>query len=375
MPASVLEAHAKPETRKAIRCVDCDIHQFGPGKSDMLKHLPKAWHERYGTGAGTGHLGFHNPVGVTRRDCVSADGKHGAASPKGLAEHLLDPYEIDIGILTGGVYNMGVHPDPDYADAVCSAYNAAVLETWIPEDDRLRFALSISTRDAALTAKEIRRHAGHPKVVAAIAGSACTSPLGQRQFLPIMEACEETGLPLMLHPGAEGTGICPPPTACGYPTRYLEWHTDIIQSFQTHVVSLVCEGVFQKFPKLKVVLVEGGISWLVPLMWRFDKNWKALRSTVPWLDRKPSEVIQEHFLLTTQPIEEPDNHEHLIQLFNMFDAKNMLMFASDFPHWDGDTPNFALRGFPDEFKQRVKAQNAIDLFRLQSESPLRNAKS
>ena len=55
---------------------------------------------------------------------------------------------------------------------------------------------------------------------------------------------------------------------------------------------------------------------------------------------------------------------HLKQLFEMFDAEHMLLFSSDFPHWDGDTPDFALRGFSETFKRRVLAGNAIELFGL-----------
>src|SRR5205814_2107815 len=71
----------------------------------------------------------------------------------------------------------------------------------------------------------------------------------------------------------------------------------LVGSYMAHLISLVTEGVFQKFPPLKFVLVEGGVSWLPPLMWRFDKNWRAQRQTTPWLDRPPSEVVTEHILL------------------------------------------------------------------------------
>ena len=47
------------------------------------------------------------------------------------------------------------------------------------------------------------------------------------------------------------------------------------------VVSLVSEGVFEKFPKLKFVCIEGGFGWVPHLMWRFDKNYKALRIQTP----------------------------------------------------------------------------------------------
>jgi len=112
------------------------------------------------------------------------------------------------------------------------------------------------------------------------------------------------------------------------------------------------------------VLIEGGVSWLPPLLWRFDKNYKALRQTTPWLARPPSEYVQEHVRLPTQPMEEPDNPEHLRQILRMFDADRMLMFSSDFPHWDGDTPDFVGRGIPPELRSRVMSETARELYGL-----------
>jgi predicted TIM-barrel fold metal-dependent hydrolase len=204
----------------------------------------------------------------------------------------------------------------------------------------------------------------HPGIVQVLMPSGARIPYGQRFYNPIYQAAVEHNLPVAIHPGTEGVGISGPPTAAGYPTSYLEWHTGLVGSYLAHMVSLITEGTFIKFPTLKFVLIEGGVSWVPPIMWRFDKNWKALRATTPWLDRRPSEIITDHIMLTTQPVEEPDDPKQLHAMLDMFDAEKMLMFSTDFPHWDGDTPDFAARWIPDKLRPRVMGGLATELYGL-----------
>ena len=131
-----------------------------------------------------------------------------------------------------------------------------------------------------------------------------------------------------------------------------------------HLNSMVCEGVFEKFPKLRLVLIEGGIAWLPHLMWRMDKNFKALRSSVPWLQRLPSEYIREHVRLTTQPIEEPSDPSRILQILDWIHAEETVMFSSDYPHWDFDNPMMSLPPMPKTLKARVMAGTATELYRL-----------
>jgi predicted TIM-barrel fold metal-dependent hydrolase len=53
------------------------------------------------------------------------------------------------------------------------------------------------------------------------------------------------------------------------------------QSFQAQLISLVCEGVFEHFPTLKFVLIEGGFAWLSARKWRLDRSWRRLREEAP----------------------------------------------------------------------------------------------
>lgn len=350
---------------KEYPIVDTDIHPGIPA-SAIVDRLAQPWRMRFQSGnRGAGNLGYWNPNGVNRPDAVLADGSRIEDSPKALATHLLDEFGLDFGILnTGSVLHLGLSPEPDYAAALISAMNDVLIEEWLPADPRYRVSIAIYPNDPELAVREIHRLGDHPGVVQVIMPSAARMPYGQRYYHPIYAAAVEHGLPVAIHPGTEGVGISGAPTNVGYPTSYFEWHTGLACSYIAHLVSLVTEGVFAKFPELTFVMLEGGVSWAPPILWRMDKNWKALRMTTPWVDRPPSEIVTDHVRFSTQPIEEPEDPKHFQAMLEMFAAERMLMFATDYPHWDGDTPDFIARSFPPALRPAIMGGNALSLYRL-----------
>ena len=140
----------------------------------------------------------------------------------------------------------------------------------------------------------------------------------------------------------------------------------MVQAFEGHVISLVCEGTFEKFPDLRVVMLEGGFAWLPALMWRLDKNYRGLREEVPWLKRLPSEYIRTHLRSSTQPMEDPPNPQHLLQIIDMIGQDHFLMFATDYPHWDFDAPDRAVPSvIKGELREKIMWKNAAELYELQ----------
>ncbi len=113
------------------------------------------------------------------------------------------------------------------------------------------------------------------------------------------------------------------------------------------------------------MLLEGGWAWLPALMWRLDKVYKRLHDEVPHLKRLPSEYIHEHIWTTTQPMEEPHNPEHLLQVIEHLGSDDMLMFSTDYPHWDFDDPNraFPVR-LPEDLKRKIFHDNAKALYKF-----------
>ena len=353
--------------RETPMIIDTDLHPV-PIHEKVADYLDEPWRSRYLRGdRGAGHPNYHNPNGVMRADSVTEDGRRIEKYPQTMATHFLDVYHIDYAVLNPmEVMEHCVSPDAHYSAAALSAINSYFVEHWLPVDERYLASITIAFSNIELAVREIHRLGSHPRVVQALMASGSPFPLGHSYFHPLYEAAQQYDLPLAIHPGLEGVGIAGSGGTAGFVANYLEWHTLLATSYMTQLVSLVVEGVFQKFPRLKFVFVEGGVAWLPAMMWRLDKNWKSLRSTVPWLTRPPSQIIEEHIVLTTQPIEEPADNRHFRQVLEMFNAKKMLMFSSDYPHWDGDTPDFAMRQLPPGLRDAVMYQNAVEVFGLEA---------
>jgi predicted TIM-barrel fold metal-dependent hydrolase len=132
---------------------------------------------------------------------------------------------------------------------------------------------------------------------------------------------------------------------------------------QDQVTSLVMSGVFETVPQLQIVMVECGIAWVAPLMWRLDRAWEMLGAEVPELRQPPSRYIQKQFSFTTQPMEEPPDPRHFVRQLEYAGIEDRLMFSSDYPHWDFDAPDRALpRVLPDTVRTGIMAGHARALY-------------
>jgi predicted TIM-barrel fold metal-dependent hydrolase len=342
-----------------MRIIDCDVHQGWANMEEVYRRLPRAFRQRGWTLPGNP---LPSPVGVLRADAAGPNGEEAGASPEKMIAQHLDPFGIDKAILTGsGIIGLGVHPNIYYAAALARAYNEALADTWLRADGRFYGSILVTPQDPQAAAEEIRRWAGHPRMVQVLMCSGARIPFGQKFYWPIYEAAAECGLPVATHPGTEDRGIGNGFIA-GDPSTYLEWHTNIPQNYMGHVVSLLCEGVFEKFPGLRFVCIEGGLAWIPHVLWRLDKNWKALRSSVPWVKKMPSEYVWDHVRFTTQPIEEPEKPGHLLAIFEMIRAETTVMFSSDYPHWDNDSPSHGLPKLPAGLEERIFHGNAEQLY-------------
>ncbi len=353
---TVTETDSRVRALGRVGLIDCDVHPAPINTDEIRGYLKQPWRDRFG-GGGRGFFG--NPVHGARLDSTPPRGGPAGSDPDFLRKQLIDEFGTAYAALMPRAF-CNVHPDPDFGSAIAAAYNDWLADTWLSKynhDGVFKGSITVNIHDPSAAAREIERWAGHPHFVQVMTDSGARAPLGQRQYHPIYEACQEHGFRFAVHPGTDGMGINLQPSP-GYPTHYIEWHTCLSLGFQAHLVSLLTEGVFERFPGFGVTFTEGGVSWLLALMWRLDAEWKALRSEVPWLTKAPSAYLRDHVRFSSQPIENPDNPRHLLQVMEMMDAEHLVMFASDYPHWDFDSPTHAFPKLPPALHERIFSRNA-----------------
>ena len=261
--------------------VDCDIHQRWKDEQEVIQYLPDRYKDR---GIQSPEILYDNVAEFSRRDAIPDDGNRPGSDLEKMKNHHLNEYGVDYAILTGDSYlNLTALPNRDYAAELAVASNKWTINRWLSEGGPFVGSLIAAPQKPERMAEMIRDLGEHPRIVQIVMPYASQLPYGHEYYWPMYEAAEEMGLPIAMHPYTEGHGVTQPPTGAGHPDTYFEWHTLLGTYGMGQLVSLTAEGVFAKFPNLKWVFLEGGLSWVPHFLWRMDKNWKALRAQIPYL--------------------------------------------------------------------------------------------
>src|SRR4051812_38419724 len=214
------------QPRTDLGLVDCDVHQIIKSQEDLFPYLPRLYKqqiiEQGVRSVGSGY--FNVPQNAGRTDLApNCDAEKHSNHTMGntyeqLRDEHLDLWNVDHALLTGAsTYGASVIPDPDFAAALCRAFNEYTLEHWLARDERLLMAMSVSTMDPQLAVQEIDRIGDNPRVRAIMLPTGNRMPYGNRFYHPIWEACERHGLVLGVHIANEGAGMAGAPTGVGYP--------------------------------------------------------------------------------------------------------------------------------------------------------------
>jgi predicted TIM-barrel fold metal-dependent hydrolase len=108
-----------------------------------------------------------------------------------------------------------------------------------------------------------------------------------------------------------------------------------------------------------VVLLESGVSWLPGLMWRMSKDWRGVRVEVPWVKTTPASVLREHVRLSITPFDGPPEPRDIERVLEQFGSEDMLLFSTDYPHWQFDGDDMLPAGLPGSLMQKVLVDNPL----------------
>ena len=250
-------------------------------------------------------------------------------------------WDIDFGVLNPLLGAGAPAATSSTAPRCATAVNDWQIAEWLDPEPRLRASMVVPYEDGDLAAAEIERRAGdQPASSRCCSRSRTSEPLGRRKYWPIYEAAARAR-PADRHP-LRRRRAATPITGAGWPSFYIEDHAGMPQAFQAQVISLVFEGVFERFPTLKVVLIEGGFAWLPSLMWRLDRAWEQLRDEVPHLQAAAVRV-HPRALLADHPADggAAQAGSTSSSCSTHLGMDDRLMFATDYPHWDFDAPDQA----------------------------------
>ncbi|MXY92867.1 MAG: amidohydrolase [Caldilineaceae bacterium SB0664_bin_27] len=358
----------RPPNSRAHSVIDCDIHNELSSIDQLVPYLADYWQEYIRISGYPGPSGGDYPRGApisARPGSLPQGGGAAGSSLELVREQALAPFNTEIGILNCAFRAQSVKQE-DLAVDLATAVNRWQIDEWLTPEPRLRGSLVVPSQSPARAAQEIDRFGEHPQIVQVVLPVRSFIPYGNRFYDPLYAAAIERDLIIAIHYGGSPGH---PPSPVGWPSTYLEEYANMAPVFQSQVISLVAEGVFDRFPDLRIALIEGGFAWMPALMWRLDKEWKGLRSNVPWVRRPPSDYIRDHIRLTVQPVDTPPDPGYILQTIEQMESDTMLMFATDYPHWHYDRDEEAWpAALPEPLHANIWSENARAFYRFNGES-------
>jgi predicted TIM-barrel fold metal-dependent hydrolase len=358
----------------AVRVVDSDVHPV-PRAGELPQYIPEPIRSRHVMNHPVGEsITYDAPdyfhAKAMRTDTFPEDGNFAGSDPDLMFRQLILAAGSDIAILEPGGRG---HHIPEVDMAMSSALNHWQHHHWLDSSNnwhqRFRGSICASIEDPAGSAREIEHWAGHEYMAQVLIKAEPRPAWGAPCYDPVWEAASRNGLPVACHLSRGMYENLPIPPV-GFPSYNHDFMVTYSLLAANQVMSLVFDGVFERFPKLQIILVEHAFTWILPLMWRMDAIWEARRGDLPEVKRKPSEYVKDHIWFTTQPLDYPENKTELSRAFEWMEAGRLLLFSSDYPHWTFDDPRWLVKHLPAEARDAVMHENGIRLYDLPETVPV-----
>lgn len=328
-------------------------------RSSLPRRIPTAIEERSLTQVGDQVMTESSP-GTVQNERPASHAQN-ATTPEGRVA-VLDQAGIDVAVLSPNspALNYVWFPEnPKLAAAYCRAQNNYMHHYASQYPDRFAWAGVIPMQDVDEAIKELQRATdmgmkGLNQKATPVQGREWWDPY----YDPIFSELQNLHLPIIFHETRNGS------------LGHDRFHRNF---FFSHMVgrvletmmasmTIVCGGVLERFPELKIVLLETGASQMPWWIQRMDEHYEKLPKLVPWLKMKPSEYFRRQVYFGCEPFED-----------ELFDwavgalGEDRMVLATDLPHWDASAPSETLAPIVDNpklsetSKRKILGENAANL--------------
>ncbi|MEU7144623.1 amidohydrolase family protein [Nocardia sp. NPDC046473] len=316
------------------------------------------------------HLALSNHVaGLTFQDTAGRVPHQAALSeyvePSGehrdltLVRRAMDAMSIDCQVVfPQPMLEIGLHPNPLIGASLMMAYNKWFVTNILGKDRRIKTMLGLPFEDPDMALETIRLYHDHPDVIGFLVTSQRHISVHDNRYMPIYAELERLGMPIGFHAGPSWGD-----SMTSTMNRFTAVHAiSFVTCNITHLTNWLFNGIPERFPGLKTIWIESGLAWLPFLMQRLDHEFILRTSDAPLLRRAPSDYMREMYY-TSQPLEMPDP-DLLQSTLKAIDAENTLMYSSDWPHWDFDTPGriMSIPNLSEHAKNNILGGTALKVF-------------
>ncbi len=312
--------------------IDASVHIFVESNKDLRKNfLQEPFRSR---GFPDYEMDWYGaPGGEYAPRTQGPDGQYPGSDPAVAAQHLFVDRGVDIAILHP--MTRGIMPDRHLGSALAAAHNEMMVSRWLEHaeyGERFRGTIRVNPDDITGALREIDKYKDHPRVVQLGIPLQSRELYGKPQFWPLWEAAVDAGLPVAVH-FEVGSGVMLPPTPNGLTRTYEQYVGFTALNFLYHLMNMIAEGVFEKWPELKFVWADGAADLLTPFIWRMDCFGRPHLEQTPWAPKMPSDYLPGHVFFVEGSLDGPGDVEFAGEWAGFTGKDDMVMYGSSYPHW------------------------------------------
>lgn len=281
---------------------------------------------------------------------------------------LFDEWGVGGGLVLPTVGILWDMDDAPLANAYCRAYNDWVYDYQAADRNRLIAAAHLNLRDIPNAIKELDRRLkqGFKGVFLPperVDGKGFADP----HFDPLWAFVEEAGVPLLPHVIVRTrrivTGFAGDWYSRGQLNLTFSFGMGGASQLMPAIAAMVVDGLFDKFPRLKVVSIEAGAGWAAYVMDRLDEKYKRFKWQAPLKLDLPSDYFRRNLWFCAEP------DERTIGAMLELVGEDRILWGSDYPHVDSyleaaSQIRHSVAGLSKERQRAVLGENARKLFGL-----------